>query len=63
MNDVSLIIPVYIVDNELKKMTDKCIESAYKTAPGVEIIVVVLLPSPRILYLYIYIYIYGDCMR
>jgi GT2 family glycosyltransferase len=40
MNDVSLIIPVYIVDNELKKMTDKCIESAYKTAPGVEIIVV-----------------------
>ena len=40
MNDVSLIIPVYTMDKELKKMTDKCVESAYKTAPGIEIIVV-----------------------
>lgn len=37
---ISLIIPVYTVDKELVKITDKCIKTAYDTAPGIEIIVV-----------------------
>lgn len=40
MEKISLIIPVYNMDSNLTTLTNKCVKSAHKTAPGIEIIVV-----------------------